>query len=176
MADVINCPLCPFSYEVRPLDPRVLDPMALAGVFGPGIMTQTALNQRAQDTERALREHFETHATAEWLAEVTRLGAEVARLRAAYEDRAPTPEAYDAACAALHRHRGEEERLRAREAELLAQVAQLTRDLESGSMAGAYARLKELQGAERERDELRAWAESVRAGFEGALDKVRRRL
>lgn len=40
-------------------------------------------------------------------------------------------------------------------ASLRAHVGELERDLESGFMQGAYARLKNLQEAERERDELR---------------------
>jgi len=39
---------------------------------------------------------------------------------------------------------------------LTCEIERLTRDIESGFMQGAYARLKNLQEAERERDELHA--------------------
>lgn len=80
MKEVLKCPLCDWQYELKPLHPDV-GPDTLASVFGPGIMLQTALNQRTQDTERALEEHFKKHTTAEWLQKVSSLQWELDRLK-----------------------------------------------------------------------------------------------
>lgn len=70
--ETVACPLCAWRHEVKPLDPR-LNASTLASVFGPGIMLQNAINQRATETERALEAHLKTHTLVEWVSEVTRL-------------------------------------------------------------------------------------------------------
>lgn len=77
----ITCPLCEWHYDVPPLDPRVTDPMALASVFGPGIMAQHAFNTQAQNTERELEQHFAKHTTVEWVSKVSSLERELSMLR-----------------------------------------------------------------------------------------------
>lgn len=77
---LIRCPLCPWTYEPKPLPPDV-NHYTLASVFGPGIMLQRAINKRSEETERDLAQHFKTHTTVEWLTKVTELLAEIDRLK-----------------------------------------------------------------------------------------------
>jgi hypothetical protein len=77
---VIPCLLCDWAYQVKPLDSR-LNSDTLAGVFGPGIMLQTALNRQAEETERELEAHLKTHALVEWVKKVTAQQQEIARCR-----------------------------------------------------------------------------------------------
>ena len=72
----IHCPLCDWTYTVPPL-PAGVDETTLAGVFGPGVMLLSAINQRAADTEVRLSEHFNTHPLVDWLRKVTALQAEI---------------------------------------------------------------------------------------------------
>lgn len=75
----IACPIdiCPWTYTVPRLDPRI-NGDTLAGVFGPGIMAQHALNQQTQATEWALQEHFKTHKLTDWIMCIQRLKLNVA--------------------------------------------------------------------------------------------------
>lgn len=79
----IKCPLCDWRYDVPELDPRI-DANTLAGVFGPGMMANAAINQRNQDTERKLKEHLETHKLVEWVEKVSALETELRLLRASF--------------------------------------------------------------------------------------------
>lgn len=76
----IKCPLCPWTYDVPPLTDQQRDPMLLAAVFGPGVMSQVALSQNARETEALLAQHLDTHTLVEWVRKVTELEREVARL------------------------------------------------------------------------------------------------
>lgn len=60
------------------------DPMALAGVFGPGVFAATALASREAKIERALEDHFATHTTVEWLKKVSSLEWELSKLKASF--------------------------------------------------------------------------------------------
>lgn len=80
----INCPLCEWHYDVPPLDSRI-GPDTLAGVFGPGIMFQHALNSQTQKTEEELRRHLATHKLEEWVARVTQLQRELQIAQAALD-------------------------------------------------------------------------------------------
>ena len=51
MKEVRECPICDWKHEAEP--PKV-PPEALASVFGPGVMSMVAMQQHAQDIERAL--------------------------------------------------------------------------------------------------------------------------
>lgn len=73
MKQVMACPLCDWKHEIEP--PQV-PTEALASVFGPGVMTAVAMSQHAQDVERALEQHFRTHATVDWLRANTALRAD----------------------------------------------------------------------------------------------------
>lgn len=93
MIAFIKCPLCEWALEQKPLDPR-LNADTLAGVFGPGIALQTALNQRAQETERALETHLKTHTLVEWVKKVGDQQREIEQLRGAAQETkvGPKPE------------------------------------------------------------------------------------
>jgi hypothetical protein len=67
----IKCPLCVWSYVVPEL-PEHLNNSTLASIFGPGIMLQTAINRRTEQTERAIADHLKTHTTVEFVMEITR--------------------------------------------------------------------------------------------------------
>ena len=77
----IKCPLCEWIYDIKPLHPQAADPMALASVFGPGVFTTHAVASQARDTEEALRGHFATHTTVEWVAKVTKLKTALSQIQ-----------------------------------------------------------------------------------------------
>lgn len=79
----LQCPVCDWQYLVPPLDAG-LGAGTLAGVFGPGIMLNVAINQRNEASECALKAHLETHTLVEWVSKVTKLQAELDELRAAF--------------------------------------------------------------------------------------------
>lgn len=85
MKTVISCPLCAWSYEVPPLDPRIT-PQTLAGIFGPSIFSTHAINTQAQKTEEVLAAHFATHTVVEWLGKVTSLQRQIERLEQEVRD------------------------------------------------------------------------------------------
>ena len=70
MKEVRECPICDWKHEAEP--PKV-PPEALASVFGPGVMSMVAMQQHAQDIERALDAHFRTHSTLDWVRATVRL-------------------------------------------------------------------------------------------------------
>lgn len=76
----ITCPLCSWKHEQPALDPRINE-STLAGVFGPGIMLNVARNRRTEETERAFKEHLQTHTLAQWVGKVTALEHELALLK-----------------------------------------------------------------------------------------------
>ena len=77
----MECPLCDWHYDVPPL-PAGVGPDTLAGIFGPGIMFQHAINRRSEDTEKALRDHLQTHKLEEWVKKVSTLKHELMLARA----------------------------------------------------------------------------------------------
>lgn len=94
---VISCPLCTWTYQVKPLDER-LNANTLAGIFGPGVMLNVAINRQTDETERALSEHFKTHTVVEWVKKVSDQQREIDLLRAEKETSA------DACMAKVRRH------------------------------------------------------------------------
>lgn len=69
---VLNCPLDGCQWEHK--EPSVpVPPETLAGVFGAGVMTAVAAEQRARRLEASLREHFEGHKPEDYLRTITRL-------------------------------------------------------------------------------------------------------
>lgn len=64
----LTCPLCAWEGVVR--GPTVVDPNALAGIFGVGVLSSVALNNFHTIIEATLREHFQTHTLAEWVLAV----------------------------------------------------------------------------------------------------------
>lgn len=76
-----ECPLCAWHYDIPEL-PAGVGPDTLAGVFGPGIMLQHAINRRLEETEKALRTHLETHKLEEWVKKVSSLKHELMLARA----------------------------------------------------------------------------------------------
>lgn len=81
-----ECPLCDWKHDEPFLD---ISPDALASVFGTGMMQVVGANQQAQRVEEALRKHFATHTTEQWLTKVTRLQKECDALRALLTGNAP---------------------------------------------------------------------------------------
>lgn len=74
MKEVRECPICDWKHEAeRPQVPAG----ALASVFGPGVMSAVAMQQHAQDIERALDAHFRTHSTVDWVRATARLRATI---------------------------------------------------------------------------------------------------
>lgn len=67
----ICCPLCDWFYEVPDIDPRAVDPLTLAEVFGMGVFAMHARNEQAHRTEAQLANHFSTHKTVEWVRALT---------------------------------------------------------------------------------------------------------
>lgn len=82
-ATVIPCPLpdCGWVHVARQPGPEE-HPGALAEVFGYGVFAAQATARRLHDEEETLRAHFGSHDLAEWVAEVTRLRAELEAARA----------------------------------------------------------------------------------------------
>lgn len=78
MPEVIRCPLCDWTTDGTP--PAVSVGM-LADVFGYGVMQAVAYNDHLRKLEERLREHFTTHALAEWVRKITELQAELDRLK-----------------------------------------------------------------------------------------------
>ncbi len=79
---MLTCPLCSWTFEIKPLDPRIND-STLAGVFGVGIMKQQAINQYASTIETALKTHLEEHTTLQWVTKVATLLKRVEELETA---------------------------------------------------------------------------------------------
>lgn len=79
MAGRINCPLCDWFHDDPGPNPESIDPMALAGVFGPGVFAAHALADHARKIEEILAAHFKTHTTVEWLTKVTALRDQLQR-------------------------------------------------------------------------------------------------
>ena len=75
----VSCPidLCLWTYTIPRLDPRI-NADTLAGVFGPGIMAQHAINQQNQTTERAIEEHMKSHTLVDWIGCIQRLKLNIA--------------------------------------------------------------------------------------------------
>lgn len=68
---VLKCPLDGCTWEhVEPANE--VSPEALAGMFGFGVMTAVAAQQRACRVEDALRSHFEGHKAEDFLRTITR--------------------------------------------------------------------------------------------------------
>lgn len=86
----MKCPLCKWVFDQKPLDPRI-SADTLASVFGRGIMLQTALNKQADETERALADHFKTHTVVEWVKKVTDQQQQIVGLQARLEQYEPIP-------------------------------------------------------------------------------------
>lgn len=72
MTDVFACPVdgCTWAHTEPPLD---VPEMALAGVFGPGVMASVARTQRHERIERALHQHLEGHPRVDFVRTITRL-------------------------------------------------------------------------------------------------------
>lgn len=79
----VNCPLCEWHYEVKPLDPRI-DVNTLAGVFGHGVVANIAINRQNEATEAALDAHLKTHTLVEWVRKVSSLETEIRLLKSAF--------------------------------------------------------------------------------------------
>lgn len=69
------CPLtaCGWYFDMPPA--VVIDEQVLAHVFGPGVMTLQAADQRQDKIERELGDHFNNHTNVEFLTEIARLQA-----------------------------------------------------------------------------------------------------
>jgi hypothetical protein len=67
------CPLttCGWYFDMPPA-PEV-HPMALAEIFGPGVMTLQDPQQRQHRIERELGDHFNNHTNIQFLTEISRL-------------------------------------------------------------------------------------------------------
>lgn len=76
-----HCAICDWYHE-EPIATVSAD--ALAGVFGPGVMAQVAINRRAGRIEEALEKHLKTHSLIEWVRKVTALQSELDRLKATF--------------------------------------------------------------------------------------------
>lgn len=76
---IFRCPLCPWTHEVAPV---AVPPNALAGQFGPGVMTHVANVSRLEKIERALYDHLSQHTIVEWISKVRELEPIVDRLKA----------------------------------------------------------------------------------------------
>lgn len=70
------CPVCDLAMEESPLDPRINMNM-LAGVFGPGVFSQIAINDHYQKIEKQLEEHLATHSTLEFVTRIVGLKREL---------------------------------------------------------------------------------------------------
>lgn len=67
---IFRCPLCEWTYSVAPIH---IPEEALAGQFGPGVMTMSANNVRLQQTERELHDHLSQHTLVQWITKVRAL-------------------------------------------------------------------------------------------------------
>lgn len=76
-----HCPVCDWYHE-EPIA-KVSNDM-LAGVFGPGIMAQLAMNNRTQRIEEALERHLKGHSLVDWVKKVTSLQWELDQLKATF--------------------------------------------------------------------------------------------
>lgn len=72
--DEYHCVLddCEWTHTVAPLRAEINEG-TLAEIFGPGQMLLNARNQRRQDIERALQDHFKSHPHVDYLRTITRL-------------------------------------------------------------------------------------------------------
>lgn len=75
-ATVLTCPLdgCHWGHYERKID---MPSGALAEVFGFGVIAASAEHQHRQRVEDALRQHFDTHKTEDYLRTITRLKREL---------------------------------------------------------------------------------------------------
>jgi len=78
---VLNCPLCSWSLTIHPISNEITL-NTLAEVFGQGIMYQQAINQRNQETEKALTTHLTTHPLTDWVRAIRDLQEDNKHLQA----------------------------------------------------------------------------------------------
>lgn len=78
---VFKCPLCEWQHVERV---SKVDAGTLAGVFGLGTMAVIDNNRIIEENEKALKDHFATHETVEWLRKVTALEHELKLLKGTF--------------------------------------------------------------------------------------------
>lgn len=82
---VLRCPVkgCDFTHveDTTPVAPEVL-----ARMFGPGVMTAVAAQQRAWRLEGVLERHFDTHTPLDWLRTVNELRQQLEEMGQAMEE------------------------------------------------------------------------------------------
>lgn len=79
--EIYHCPLCDWTHT----EPhRFVDPNALAGVFGYGVMTMVAENEKRERTEQALKQHLGSHTTVQWVTKVNALQREIDALKRSF--------------------------------------------------------------------------------------------
>ncbi len=68
----LTCPLCSWTYEIKPMSLQV-DDNTLADVMGVGVYKQAVISNYAADIEAALKTHFESHTTIQWVTKIATL-------------------------------------------------------------------------------------------------------
>ncbi|MGH2509068.1 MAG: hypothetical protein ACRDHZ_16945 [Ktedonobacteraceae bacterium] len=76
-----NCPLCDWHHDEKRMP---IHPNALASVFGAGMMQTVGVQQKTWRVEQALKDHFATHTTVQWLDKVTSLQHELDVLKQSF--------------------------------------------------------------------------------------------